>query len=71
MGGTCRCTMRTRTCASRRAIRFRVVDERAEIVHVEGGTAGADDKTGHKRHQEHNRPKFVAKWRHQLGATHL
>ena len=40
----------------------------AVIVHHEGATAGNDTETGHKRFQEQNRPKFVAKWRHRLEA---
>ena len=40
----------------------------AVIIHHEGATAGNDTETGHKRFQEQNRPKFVAKWRHRLEA---
>jgi GT2 family glycosyltransferase/SAM-dependent methyltransferase/glycosyltransferase involved in cell wall biosynthesis len=43
----------------------------AVVVHVEGATAGVDAESGPKRHQEENRPKFVAKWRHRLQAEHL
>ena len=42
----------------------------AEILHLEGATAGSDSESGHKRHQELNRPKFVAKWRHLLETEH-
>ncbi|HEV7528636.1 MAG TPA: glycosyltransferase [Solirubrobacteraceae bacterium] len=41
------------------------------VVHAEGSTAGTDINTGHKRHQEINRVKFVAKWRELLAAEHL
>ncbi len=54
-------------CFAARDLGFRVVYEpRAVVIHVEGGTAGVDGETGHKRHQEQNRPKFVAKWRERL-----
>jgi GT2 family glycosyltransferase/SAM-dependent methyltransferase len=43
----------------------------AVVVHVEGATAGTDAQSGHKRHQERNRSKFVAKWRDRLEAEHL
>lgn len=43
----------------------------AVIVHAEGSTAGTDVSSGHKRHQEVNRKKFVRKWREQLRAEHL
>jgi GT2 family glycosyltransferase/SAM-dependent methyltransferase/glycosyltransferase involved in cell wall biosynthesis len=42
----------------------------ALVVHVEGATAGTDPNAGHKRHQERNRKKFVAKWRERLDAEH-
>jgi GT2 family glycosyltransferase/glycosyltransferase involved in cell wall biosynthesis/SAM-dependent methyltransferase len=38
----------------------------AVVVHMEGATAGNDPTAGHKRYQEQNRHKFVAKWRDQL-----
>ncbi len=38
----------------------------AEIVHVEGATAGTDPRTGPKRFQEVNREKFRAKWSQAL-----
>jgi glycosyltransferase involved in cell wall biosynthesis len=41
------------------------------VIHIEGATAGVDTESGHKRHQEQNRPKFVAKWRHRLQADQL
>jgi GT2 family glycosyltransferase/SAM-dependent methyltransferase/glycosyltransferase involved in cell wall biosynthesis len=43
----------------------------AVVMHIEGATAGNDSESGHKRHQEQNRPKFVAKWRHRLEAEQL
>jgi GT2 family glycosyltransferase/SAM-dependent methyltransferase/glycosyltransferase involved in cell wall biosynthesis len=43
----------------------------AVVVHLEGATAGVDTESGHKRHQEENRPKFVSKWRHRLQSEHL
>ncbi len=69
----CRCTTRTPTCASRRASTDCgcCMSPAAVVVHVEGATAGTDVESGHKRHQEQNRPKFVAKWRTLLEAEHL
>ena len=43
----------------------------AVVVHIEGATAGNDAESGHKRYQEQNRSKFVAKWGHRLEAEHL
>ena len=43
----------------------------ATIVHVEGATAGTDPTSGHKRHQEENRHKFVRKWKATLDRDHL
>jgi GT2 family glycosyltransferase/SAM-dependent methyltransferase/glycosyltransferase involved in cell wall biosynthesis len=43
----------------------------AVVIHHEGATAGNDAESGHKRHQESNRPKFVARWRQQLESEHL
>ncbi len=43
----------------------------AVVIHAEGSTAGTDVNSGHKRHQEVNRVKFVAKWSELLGAEHL
>jgi len=43
----------------------------AVVIHHEGATAGSDPESGHKRHQESNRPKFVARWRQQLESEHL
>jgi GT2 family glycosyltransferase/SAM-dependent methyltransferase/glycosyltransferase involved in cell wall biosynthesis len=42
----------------------------ATVVHIEGASAGSDPSTGHKRFQEENRPKFVAKWRERLEREH-
>jgi GT2 family glycosyltransferase/SAM-dependent methyltransferase/glycosyltransferase involved in cell wall biosynthesis len=54
-------------CFEARERGLRVLYEpRAVVVHVEGATAGNDVEAGHKRFQEQNRPKFVAKWRHRL-----
>jgi GT2 family glycosyltransferase/SAM-dependent methyltransferase/glycosyltransferase involved in cell wall biosynthesis len=56
-------------CFEARARGLRVLYEpEAVVVHVEGATAGNDAESGHKRFQERNRPKFVAKWRHELEA---
>jgi GT2 family glycosyltransferase/SAM-dependent methyltransferase/glycosyltransferase involved in cell wall biosynthesis len=56
-------------CFEARARGLRVLYEpEAVVVHVEGATAGNDTESGHKRFQERNRPKFVAKWRHELEA---
>jgi GT2 family glycosyltransferase/SAM-dependent methyltransferase/glycosyltransferase involved in cell wall biosynthesis len=43
----------------------------AIVIHHEGATAGNDPDAGHKRHQERNRPKFVARWREALESEHL
>lgn len=43
----------------------------AVVVHIEGATAGNDVESGHKRHQERNRAKFVEKWRHRLESEQL
>ena len=48
-----------------------IYEPRAEVVHVEGGTAGTDLNSGHKRHQEVNRLKFVTKWGERLRQDHL
>ena len=57
----------TDICFQARAHNLRVMYEpSAVVVHVEGATAGSDPSTGFKRHQEQNRPKFVAKWSHEL-----
>ncbi len=57
----------TDLCFEARERGLRVLYEpEAIIVHIEGATAGNDVESGHKRHQEQNRPKFVAKWRHRL-----
>ena len=43
----------------------------AVVVHVEGGTAGTDPGSGHKRHQERSRVTFVSKWFGTLDSAHL
>jgi GT2 family glycosyltransferase/SAM-dependent methyltransferase/glycosyltransferase involved in cell wall biosynthesis len=56
-------------CFEARERGLRVLYEpEAVVVHIEGATAGNDVETGHKRYQEQNRHKFVAKWRHRLEA---
>jgi O-antigen biosynthesis protein len=58
-------------CFQARERGLRVVYEpKAVVVHVEGATTGSDLASGHKRFQEQNRPKLVAKWRHRLDADH-
>jgi GT2 family glycosyltransferase/SAM-dependent methyltransferase/glycosyltransferase involved in cell wall biosynthesis len=58
-------------CFQARERGLRVVYEpTAVVVHVEGATTGNDVTTGHKRFQEENRPKFVAKWRERLEREH-
>ncbi len=62
----------TDLCFAARARGLRVLYEpRAEVIHVEGATAGVDETAGHKRHQERNRPKFVEKWGERLERDHL
>jgi GT2 family glycosyltransferase/SAM-dependent methyltransferase len=59
-------------CFKAREQGLRVLYEpEAHIVHHEGATAGNDPDAGHKRNQERNRPKFVARWREQLESEHL
>ena len=59
-------------CFEARERGLRVLYEPAAVVvHVEGATAGNDPGSGHKRHQEENRSKFVAKWRHRLESEQL
>ncbi|MHB1834684.1 MAG: methyltransferase domain-containing protein, partial [Solirubrobacteraceae bacterium] len=43
----------------------------AVVVHVEGATAGTDASFGHKRHQDLNRAKFVARWHDRLQSQQL
>jgi O-antigen biosynthesis protein len=62
----------TDICFEARERGLRVLYEpEAVVVHLEGATAGTDIESGHKRHQERNRPKFVAKWRRRLESEHL
>ncbi len=57
-------------CLGVRSLGYRVVYQpRSEIVHYEGLTSG-DERSGVKRFQEINRPKFRAKWAAVLG-THF
>lgn len=59
-------------CFEARERGLRVLYEpEAVVVHIEGATAGTDAESGHKRYQEQNRSKFVAKWRHRLEAEHM
>jgi O-antigen biosynthesis protein len=59
-------------CFQARERGWRVMYEpSAVVVHAEGSTAGTDPSAGHKRHQEDNRVKFVAKWGKALEADHL
>jgi GT2 family glycosyltransferase len=59
-------------CFEARRCGWRVFYEpSAVVVHAEGSTAGTDPSSGHKRHQEDNRVKFVGKWRELLAAEHL
>lgn len=59
-------------CFQAREHGLRVMYEpEAVVVHIEGATTGNDVKSGHKRHQEENRPRFVTKWRRQLESEHL
>ncbi|HWX87480.1 MAG TPA: glycosyltransferase, partial [Solirubrobacteraceae bacterium] len=62
----------TDLCFEARERGLRVLYEpEAVVVHIEGATAGNDAESSHKRHQEENRPKFVAKWRHRLESEQL
>lgn len=54
-------------CFSAREAGHRVVFEpRAQVVHVEGATAGTDVTSGTKRFQVVNRDVFIRKWGHRL-----
>jgi GT2 family glycosyltransferase/glycosyltransferase involved in cell wall biosynthesis/SAM-dependent methyltransferase len=58
-------------CFQARDRGLRVLYEpKATVVHIEGATTGSDPSAGHKRYQEQNRPKFVAKWRERLESEH-
>jgi O-antigen biosynthesis protein len=62
----------TDLCFEARERGWRVLYEPGAVVmHVEGGTAGNDLESGHKRHQESNRPKFVAKWHRRLESEQM
>nr|MDQ3935380.1 glycosyltransferase [Actinomycetota bacterium] len=57
----------TDLCFALRALGHRVVYEpRALVVHLEGTSHGTGPEHPGKRHQELNRPRFVAKWRDTL-----
>ena len=57
----------TDLCFQARERGLRVMFEpRANVIHIEGGTAGTDVTQGPKRYQEINRLKFVEKWRLRL-----
>ena len=57
----------TDLCFQAREHSLRVMFEpRANVIHVEGATAGTDITQGPKRYQEINRVKFVEKWRRRL-----
>jgi GT2 family glycosyltransferase/SAM-dependent methyltransferase len=59
-------------CFEARARGLRVLYEpTAMVLHIEGATAGSDVASGHKHHQEQNRPKFVSKWRQRLESENL
>lgn len=61
----------TDLCFSLRDRGYKVMYQpRSVVVHFEGVTCGTDVSSGVKRHQELNRPKFVAKWRDVLQACH-
>jgi GT2 family glycosyltransferase len=62
----------TDLCFEAREHGWRVLYEpEAVIVHVEGATEGSELGLGEKRYQEHNRQKFVQKWRERLEGEHL
>jgi GT2 family glycosyltransferase/SAM-dependent methyltransferase len=62
----------TDLCFEARERGLRVLYEpQAVVIHIEGATAGNDIESGYKRHQEQNRSKFVAKWRHRLESDQL
>lgn len=56
-------------CFGLRSMGYRVVyDPHSEVVHFEGVTSGTSLTSGTKRFQEINRPKFLQKWKTELGA---
>ncbi len=68
-----RCTTRTPISAlqARHAAGMWSMNPSSLVVHVEGATAGTDPQSGHKRHQEINRLKFLKKWQDVLASEHL
>jgi GT2 family glycosyltransferase len=61
----------TDLCFRARELGFKTVYQPgAEIVHVEGATAGVDAATGMKQYQAINQEKFYSKWRTRLEETH-
>ena len=57
----------TDLCFAIRAAGFEVYYQpKAQVIHIEGATAGTDLSTGFKRFQVINRHKFVDKWRDVL-----
>ena len=62
----------TDLCFQARERGLRVMFEpRANVIHVEGATAGTDVTRGPKRFQEVNRVRFVNKWQEQLDRDQL
>ncbi|MDO8726222.1 MAG: sulfatase-like hydrolase/transferase [Candidatus Methanoperedens sp.] len=54
-------------CFSIRKLGFKVLYQpHSAVIHFEGVTGGTDIKTGPKKHQELNKPKFYDKWKETL-----
>ena len=47
-----------------------MVEPRAVVYHLEGGTAGTDEQQGAKRHLVRNRGRFAARWSSRLKDSH-
>ncbi|MBU0673198.1 MAG: glycosyltransferase [Proteobacteria bacterium] len=62
----------TDLCFAARAKGYKVVYQpEAEIIHLEGASAGTDITKGYKRFQQINHEKFFQKWREVLKADHF
>jgi len=62
----------TDLCFAARAKGYKVIYQpEAEIVHLEGASAGTDISQGYKRFQQINQEKFLDKWREVLKKEHF
>lgn len=62
----------TDLCFAARAKGYKVIYQpEAEIIHLEGASAGTDINKGFKRYQKINQEKFLDKWREVLKNNHF